>query len=128
MARDRRTIDQKNQQNLAVLAPLVVAIGGLFVARGLDLPRPWWWMLVPLAVAAAILCWRWYASAIRRAKANGESEGLDKVRRRVYWAVWGILFVGGGLACVVGKVDKLPEQPAQTLPNPADEPVERANP
>jgi hypothetical protein len=128
VVRDRRSIDQKNQSNLALSALIAVGFGGVFAASGLQLPKPWWWMLVPLAAAAAILSWRWYGAVIRRAKADGDSDRLDKVRLRVYWAAWCLFFGVFGMAIVIGTINKVLERPRQSLSAPADEPVERGNP
>jgi len=85
-------------------------------------------MLVPLAAAAAVLSWRWYGAVIRRAKTDGDSDRLERVRVRVYWAAWCLFFGVPGLIIVIGTINKALEQPPQSLSAPADEPVERGNP
>ena len=128
MGRDRRSVDQQNQSTLACAAAFAAGYGGILVAKGIHLPKPWWWMLVPLAGLAAVLCWRWYGAAIRRAKADGDPGRLEKVRVRVWWAAWALVFGSFGLVFAVITIEKLLEQPSQTLPISADEPVERGNP
>ena len=128
MVRDRRSLDTRNQSGLAFLALLGIGFAGVEVAAGFHVPKPWWWLIPSLAVAAAVGSWRWYGQVIRRAKADGDHERVEKVRGRVYWSTWAAIAVLGTLGYLAGKLEKVSPQPLEPLPATVDEPVERGNP